>query len=250
MNMNVLKIFSLLVLSISSLNSQNAIIGFAGSYSYQIPMLDLGNKYTNNSNIGLGFLFKAKSNWTAEVGGQFMFGSDYIDREQLGTMVTNGFVIGDIYQPEVPIIEGRGGHFCFEVGKIINLSKKNKNSGLHVKAGLGYLFYEALVKADPNKIPQISGNYLAGYNRLETGLSMSGYIGYTLFSDDRFVNGSIGLQSIYFNSSYLNNWDYAQNKSLEGFNFSNMLIGPKLSMVVILKKFEKSQGVKDGFFYN
>ncbi|MFY7861068.1 MAG: hypothetical protein ACOVP5_02495, partial [Chitinophagales bacterium] len=112
------------------------------------------------------------------------------------------------------------------------------------------LFYEALVKADPNRIPQISGNYLAGYNRLETGLSMGGYIGYTLFSNDRFVNGSIGIQTIYFNSTYLNNWDYAQNRSLEGLSFSNILIGPKLSMVVILKKFEKAQGVKDEFFYN
>lgn len=237
-------------ISMVRLEAQDAIFGLNFSYNYQIPFGDLADKYSNNSNFGGHLIYKHNKNWTAELGGDFLFGSDYKDLNFLGSMVTDGFVIGNNLQPEVPQVEGRGGHFYGMIGKIFPLSKENLNSGLHAKLGLGYLFYNALVRSDPVTMPQISGNYLAGYNRLEAGISLNGYLGYTIFSKEGFINGSAGIQVTNTNTSYLNNWDYAKNESTEGKTFSNWLLGPKLTMTLILKRFTVTQTGKDGYFYN
>lgn len=246
----------ILIFGGSSLKGQSTIVGISPHFMLQYPMGDLSNKFTSNSNFGVSLNLKLKNNWTIGVEGQYLFGSDYNDLTLLGNAVTSGgFVIGkDLgstdYTIETPSIEGRGGNFFVEGGKIIPISKNNKNSGIHIKAGIGAIYYKTTVFIDDLLAKQISGDYGIGYNRQESGISFNFFTGYTFYSENRFLNGSIGLQYIYFNSTYSNGFDYANNKTLEGNSFSNFLIGPKASLTIILKSFEqKGKGV-DGYFYN
>lgn len=239
------------IISISQLSSQDMKIAFAASYMYQVPMGDLSDQYGNNSNVGGNLNIKFPSNWTLGMEGQILFGSTYKDMRFLGNMVnSDGFIIGTNFSPEIPEVQGRGGNFFLEAGKIFPTSKENKNSGIHVKAGLGYLFYSALVIADQRMITQISGEYSDGYNRLQSGLSYNSYLGYTFYSKNKLINGSLGLQMTYANMKYEGNIDFATGKPLDKSGFSNILIGPKLSFYLILKTINKTEAKTDGYYYN
>jgi hypothetical protein len=237
---------------------QTAVIGFSPHYMYQLPFGDIEKKFTANSNVGGSIHLKLKNNWTFGIEGQYIFASNYKDLSLIGSATTDGgFVIGkdlgsgyDGYTIETPAIEGRGANFFVEFGKLFPLMKHNRDCGLHLKAGLGTIYYKATITIDDLLAKQISDNYSAGYNRQESGISYNFYTGYTFYGESRFLNGSIGIQYTYFNSSYSNTYDYAYNRSLQGFSFSNFLIGPKASMTIILKSFDKKDDSKDGYYYN
>lgn len=240
----------LLLASSLSLIGQSTIIGVSPHYSYQVPFGDLSAKFSNNSNIGVNVNIKLKSNWTISAEGQFIFGSDYKDLTILGYMVTSGgFIIGKDQSIETPAFEGRGGNFFAEMGRIFPLSGKNPNCGVHIKAGVGYMYYKATSNADDLVVLQLSKNYIDGYNRMESGLSINLYGGYTFYGENRFVNGSIGLQLIYFNSKYSSLQTYAFPNPMPNSSFSNFLLGPKVSMTIILKEF-KGKTTGDEYFYN
>lgn len=231
--------------------SQETFFGGTAHYMYQLPVGDIANHYGSNSNAGFNLNVKLHNNITIGLEGQFMFGSKYRGDSLLGDMVTsNAFIIGSNYTIETPELEGRGGNFFAEVGKIFPLNQKNKNSGLHIKGGIGYLFYSVYTAANVQSITQLGGDYANGYNRLESGWSLNSFIGYTLYSKNKLINGSIGLQAIYTNTKFLGVHDYAKAAPPDRSTRSSLFIGPKLSVTVVLKRFMKQDPTSDGFFYN
>lgn len=230
---------------------QDTKIAFSAHYTYQFPMGDLSKFYGNNSNIGGNLNIKFVNNFTLGVEGQFLFASQYKDLSLLGNMVTSdGFIIGKNESIETPQVEGRGGNFFVEVGKIFPLNKSNLNSGLHVKAGLGYIFYSAYVNVDPNVVTQLKDNYPNGYSRLQSGMSVNTFVGYTLYGKDKLINGSAGLQLTYASMKYDGNIDYATSLPIDKTSFSNFLLGPKISFSLLLKTIKKQDPKSDGYFYN
>lgn len=230
--------------------AQYGIVALTGGYTYQFPFGDLGDNYTNNSNISAGLTYKLKSNWIFGLEGQFLFGSDVSNRFALGSMInSNGFIIGDNTSLVVPEMEGRGGNIFAEVGKIFPTSEENKNSGIALKLGLGYFYYHTSITTD-EIVPQLLEDYYAGYTRAQGGLSFVPYVGYIFYGKKKMFNAQIGIQGVYSQSNYLNKWDFVNNQSLENETNSNILIGPKVGMAVILKTFQKLITDNDGYFYN
>lgn len=207
--------------------------------------------YGNNSNVGANFNIKLANNFTFGLEGQFIFGSKYNDLTLMGNIVTsNGFIIGKDQSIEVPDVQGRGLNCFAEIGKIFPLNKKNINSGIHFKAGLGYMYYSAYVVADPTMITQMTSSYADGYNRLQSGLSFNTFFGYTLYSNDKLLNCSGGLQMTYAGLKYDGSIDFATNKPYDKSSTSCILIGPKVCFSLILKTIKKSEPKGDGYFYN
>jgi len=231
--------------------AQETIIGATAHYMYQFPLGDIATQYGSNSNAGFGLNIKLVNNFTLGIEGQFMFSGKYNDYTILGSMTTSGgFIIGENNILELPELESRGGNFFAEVGKIFPLNSKNKNSGLHIKAGLGYLFYSVYTNADVVSITQLSGEYMKGYNRLESGMSAQCFLGYTIYSNSRLLNGSIGLQAIYANTKYQGIVDYASGVAPDASTRSSLFIGPKIAITIALKRFQKKDPKADGYFYN
>jgi len=239
------------LLSVKFMASQETFFGGTAHYMYQVLSGDKSQQYGSNSNLGFNLNVKLRNNITLGMEGQFLFGSQYKDLGVLGNMVTSGgFIIGEDNSIETPELEGRGGNFFVEVGKIFPLNNKNKNSGLHIKGGLGYLFYSAYNTADVRSVTQLSGEYFNGYNRLESGLSVNSFLGYTLYSKSKLVNGSIGLQMIYSTTKFQGALDYSTGLVHDQSARSSFFIGPKIGMTVVLKRFMKQDPKSDGYFYN
>jgi hypothetical protein len=250
--MRIKSILVLLMLANMKADAQDTKIAFTAHYLYQIPMGDLSQYYGNNSNVGANVNIKLTNNFTFGLEGQYLFGSRYKDFSLLGSMVTaDGFIIGKNQSIEVPEIEGRGGNFFAEIGKIFPLSNKNKNSGIHAKFGLGYMFYTAYTNSDVSIVTQLQGNYSSGYNRHQSGLSFNSFIGYTFYGSDKLINGSAGIQMTYASMKYDGTVDFASGQSNEGKpSFGNILIGPKISFSILLKTIKRVDPKADGYFYN
>lgn len=246
-------LFAFIIISISNIGfAQEAKIAFTPHYAYQMPMGGISDYYGNNSNVGANLNVKLANNFTFGLEGQFLFGSQYKDLTLLGNIVTsNGFIIGNNQSIEIPDVQGRGLNCFAEVGKIFPLNKTNLNSGIHIKAGLGYMYYSAYVVADPVVITQISSEYADGYSRLQSGLSFNSFLGYTLYSKDKFFNCSGGLQITYAGLKHDGTIDFATNTPYDkSSSTSCFLIGPKVCFSLILKTFKKSEPKGDGYFYN
>jgi hypothetical protein len=242
-------IFLLLITFLT--NAQETFIGGTAHYMYQIPLGNIASQYGSNSNAGFNLNIKLANNITLGMEGQFMFGSQYNDMSVLGTLVTtNGFIIGENNIIEIPALEGRGGNFFAEMGKIFPLNKKNKNSGLHIKGGIGYIFYSVFTDADVQSITQLRGDYANGYNRLESGWGINSFFGYTLYSKNKMINGSIGLQAIFSSTKFQGVYDYATSAPPSQSSRSTIFIGPKLGVTVVFKRFIKQDPNSDGYFYN
>ena len=241
----------IIVLNISLLDAQETFFGGTAHYMYHLPFGGISQQYGANSNVGFNFNIKLANNITLGAEGQFMFGSQYKDFTVLGNMVTSGgFIIGGGNSIETLELEGRGGNFFVEVGKIFPLNTKNKNNGLHIKGGVGYLFYSVYNTADVRSVTQLSGEYFNGYNRLESGLSINSFFGYTLYSKSKLVNGSIGIQMIYTSTKFQGVIDYSTGMSPDQSSRASFFVGPKIGMTIVLKRFMKQDPKSDGYFYN
>jgi hypothetical protein len=244
-------VFLLLFFATLNSSAQETIIGATMHYMYQLPTGSIATQYGSNSNAGFGLNIKLVNNFTFGAEGQFMFASKYNDVSVLGSMVTSGgFIIGENNTIEIPELEGRGGNFFLEAGKIFPLGTKNLNSGLHIKAGVGYLFYSVYNNADVSSVTQLGGEYFNGYNRLESGWSLQSFIGYTLYSNSRLLNGSIGVQTIYTSTSFKGTADYATSLNPDQSGRNSLFIGPKIALTIALKRFQKKDPKGDGYFYN
>jgi hypothetical protein len=82
-------------------------------------------------------------------------------------------------------------------GKIIPLGKKpNRNSGLLVTLGLGYIQHRISIDVRGDLTPQASGEYTKGYDRLTDGVAISQFVGYMFLGNNRKVNFMVGLEAM------------------------------------------------------
>ncbi len=226
-----------------------AIIMFSPSFSFQYPMGDNSSLYGVHSKADMHISIKTKSNWTFGVGGGFGFGASPKDFTLLGDMVSNGFVIGKNASIEQPALEGRIGTFNIEVGKIIPIFPKSKISGLHIKAGIGYLSQKTITTIDGNIVPQLNDNYAGLYNQSMAGLSLSQFIGYTYFARDKLINITFGLEHTIALVKSLNAWDVKKNESIADKKATYRYFGPKFTFTIPLYIKDKKYYEKT-YFYN
>jgi hypothetical protein len=174
------------------------------TYSYQWPGGDLAVLFGSNSSIGGGFLYKTKSNWLIGAEGNFLFGGDVkISPTLLSGIASNeGYIIdpngffADVYYYE------RGYSFFAKFGKLIPVLNPNPNSGITLMAGAGYLQDKIRIHTSGNDVPQVSGDYAKGYDRLNGGFALNGSLGYTYLGNTRMLNFYLGFE---FTQSWTNN---------------------------------------------
>ena len=157
------------------------------NFSVQFPFGKgyLASTFNFNYCVGLDLSMKLKSNWTIDVGFNYMFGSKTIKNAEdiLGDMViitNNGGVIfnGAGNNAVVLNYEGRYWYFGASIGKIIPFNRW-KNSGFWIKCGAGY-FGHKIHFTDPNNFfPQIDQkSYRLGYDQRSSGVALTQFFGY------------------------------------------------------------------------
>lgn len=176
-------VFFIVVVSNAQINVRDSVVAafvpFV-AYSYQFSGGDISNRYGDNSTIGVGLKYKTSKNFVFSVDGNFIFGSDIKNVDSILWMVTTeeGFIIDGNGTYALYALYERGYNINFSVGKVFPIFNSNKNSGLLVTAGFGYLLHRMKIDNQHRTAPQISDDYALGYDMLTGGLSLNQFIGW------------------------------------------------------------------------
>ena len=166
------------------------------SISIQYAGGDFADRFENNFTAGLGFGIKTTKNWIFSVNGHFMFGNNVKNPEGLlNSLITADNKIlnqtGNFAQ--LSILQ-RGFYVLGEGEKLFNQLGVNKNSGLSLSLGAGFINHWILFKNAGEDSPQILEDYRKGYDRYSGGFLLKQSIGYTYLSSNHRINFKISFE--------------------------------------------------------
>ena len=147
------------------------------TFAYQFPGSDLAKRFGNNLNTGVVFKWKFRNNWILGVGGDFLFGDDVKENNILDKYKTaDGNIINGGGQYSTVLLSERGLKLELCGGKIFPALGPNKNSGLMTTLGIGMLQHKIRIDTPESSIPYLEDEYIKGYDRLSTGLSLTEFL--------------------------------------------------------------------------
>jgi len=160
----------------------------------QYPGGDLVSRYGPNTSIGLELLYKTTTNWLFGAGGHFMFGNFVKETGVLDALKgSTGEIIDQNGQFAVVGMDQRGMYLGASVGKTIPINRNNRNSGIYISLGGGFLSHRIRIYSS-NTVPQLSDIYLKGYDRYTFGPATTEFIGYRFLDPRKRINFSVGLE--------------------------------------------------------
>lgn len=136
-------------------------------------------------------MFKAKSNWTFGIEYGHIWWNEVKNGDSIlkHILTEDGQIIdiGGLYA--VFDLFGRGFTITGQVGKLIPVLSHNDNSGILLKAGIGYMQHWVRIQVkEQESVPWLSGDYVKGYDRLSSGLTLNQFIGYSYIGNSRVWN--------------------------------------------------------------
>lgn len=215
------------------------------NYAYQIPKGDLQERFSSNHNIGFDFRVKLKSNWVLGLGGNFIFGGHVKETSIIKNYIdSRGGIIGQSGTYSNFNLSQRGFSFQATFGKVFPVIGPNRNSGIQVLIGMGYLEHKILLKEETGDAPVLKGDYARGIDRYTNGLLLTQFIGYRYFSNKRLLNFYIGLELTQGFTKNRRPINFDEGKK-DDKNRVDILFGPRIGFSIpIYKKPPKE------FYYN
>lgn len=217
-----------------------------GFYGYQWPGGDMADRFGPNSTIGPGFMWKTSSNLLFGVEYNYLFGNNVKDGEELfkGIMTPEGDVISSDGTPAVIALYERGHIIGARVGKLIPVSKTDKNSGFFFTAGFGYISDKIRIEVQNQSAPQLYGDYKRGYDRLSGGFMLSQAVGYMFFGQNHLMNFTFSVEVFEAWTKPYREYYFDTMAPPEERTF-DFLIGPKIAWMIPLRK----RTVNEFFYY-
>jgi hypothetical protein len=164
------------------------------SYGFYTPGGDLSKRFGENSAIGVSGHYKLKSNWLFGLESNILFGRLVYEPDMLKNLQSDN---GEIFDEQSRIAEvilfERGYILTANAGRLFPIKALNPNSGILVKAGIGFMQHKIRIEHQNHRIPQLEGDYIKGYDRLTNGLSFNQFIGLLNMSNSKLANFYIGL---------------------------------------------------------
>jgi len=188
---------------------------------------DLKERYGYFNHVGATIGYKFPNNWYMGVSGNFLFGNQIhlrhsdlfghlMDKDGLITAATGG--------PATIVTFSRGIHVNIEIGKVLHRFGHNKNSGLWLKFGTGYLNHRIRIESNEDLVPLLEKDYRKGYDRYTAGLNTSQFVGYLFLSNRGFLN---------FYAGFFMQEGFTQNKRKVFFDRPDHSVSTKIRMDVL-----------------
>jgi hypothetical protein len=209
------------------------------SYAFQLPEGDLKDRFGFNSSTGVHFLNKTKNNWIWGADWTFTFSPQSQVKESISLFdsinTSNGNVVDANGEYATLLFYERGWTSSIKFGKLFPVFGQNKNSGICLITGLGYMQHRIRIEDKFNRTPQLTKDYRKGYDRLSSGLMISQFVGYLFLGNNRLLNFFAGFEVM-----------AGFTKNRRSFNFDTMeqdtrqrldiYFGPRLGFIIPLYK--------------
>jgi hypothetical protein len=157
---------------------------------------DLADRYGFLNHVGLMTGFKTKKNYFFGLNSYFLFGNE-VRLTGVFDHLTDAYgnitdINGDI---AALVVFPRGFSSNLTIGKILPFLNVNKNSGVFIHGGVGFLLHKMKIETNEQVVPQLELDYKKGYDRLTTGINFHYFIGYNFMATERgfhFYGGLYG----------------------------------------------------------
>lgn len=161
--------------------------------SFHLPGADLLKRFGPSFMIELGVERKLPNYLLWDISGGYIFGNTMNETGILKNISTSsGGLINESGIFGVYSLFERGFTVTGNIGKLFPYGP-NPNSGFVIKGGAGFLQHKIRIESNKSFIPQITGDYRKGYDRLSNGMTLHQTFGYQYLSDNRMVNVFFGL---------------------------------------------------------
>ena len=167
---------------------------FSFSYAHQFPSGELKKRFGSNSSIGFSGGYKFKSNWIIELSADFIFGTNVKDTSIVDHLQNNqNWIINQLGEEGVILVQQRGQIFSLKTSKLFDVIGPNRNSGILIRLGAGWIRHKIRLDNQYNRIPQLNQSNLIYYDRLCSGIQLSQFVGYQHMSNNRLKNFYVGV---------------------------------------------------------
>lgn len=202
------------------------------SYSFQNPGADLNNRYGWNNTTGLGLDYLSGENWIFGVQLDYLYGTR-VKEDVLSTLRNeDGDIIGNNRSIANIRLTQRGWNANALVGKLIPFRKEDRLFGIRATAGIGILQHKIRIQQDPaSLVPQTTGDYRTGYDRMSNGLAFTEFIGIQKVSKSKKINFIFGLEMVQGFTQNRRDWNYDQRFKDEN-KYFDFLIGGKFAWTI------------------
>ncbi len=164
---------------------------------------DLADRFGLLNHLGMFAGYKTNKNWVFGVDGSFIFGNDVKVEGLFDHLLDSKGNITDINGDIASVrVAARGFHVNGNVGKIIPVLSPNKNSGIYLSLGAGYVAHKLRIETQDHVVPQIELDYRKGYDRLTSGLNIQEFVGYSFMANHgvfNFYGGFYAQQGFTYN---------------------------------------------------
>jgi hypothetical protein len=165
------------------------------SYNALFPVGELSKRFGFSSSIGLNISYKMKKNWLIGVEGAYIWSRIVKENGILDSITTyaTGQIIGNdgsLYNVPMQL---SGFEVALRVGKLIPTSSKHPNSGVLIEVAPGFIEHKIWMNVNSTNLPQLSSDYLKGYDRLTNGPMINGFLGYLYLERHKFISLKAGL---------------------------------------------------------
>lgn len=195
-------------------NVRDSIVssGFiAADYGFNLPGGDLYSRFGANSTIGTYAGFKSRKNNFYCLEWNYVFGGVVKEDGMLDSIATSDGYLIDVEGKlsDIRIFE-RGFTLHAQYGRLFPIKEisPNRNTGILVTLGIGMMQHKIRIYDNGGRSPQLTGDYLKGYDRLTSGVSFSQFVGYWYMSNSRFVNFYFGFEIYEGLTKSRRSWDF------------------------------------------
>lgn len=202
------------------------------SFSFQTPMGDNADRYGWNNSAGVGLDYLSSKNFIIGANTDYLFGTRVKEDVLANIRNSDGQIIGNNRAISNIKLTQRGWNSNIYFGKLFPVSKKDYRSGIRVTLGGGFLQHKIRIQQDPQSlVPQTTGEYRKGYDRLSNGFSLRQFIGYQKVSVDKRINFIFGAELIQGFTQNQRAWDFDLQAKDEG-KYFDFLLGGKFSWTI------------------
>jgi hypothetical protein len=223
--------FSFAQKSESTVEYDNALL-ITPTYTLQIPAAEMAHRFGIVNSFGMAIDYKFGKNWMIGVESNFLFGRKVKEDGILkDVLAENGMVITTPGELDNIDLSMRGTTSRLNIGKIFRFSDAKPNNGLLLKFGVGYMMHKIIIDSKKDIVPQLSGEYLKGYDRMTHGLALSQFIGLIKLERSKLINLYAGIELMQGITKNTRNWDFYQGRKMDETRFEFM-IGVKIGWMI------------------
>lgn len=214
-------------------------------YGFAFPAADLADRFDYGFEAGLGVDYMLENNFLFGVQGGIVFGSQVKEDVISSLRTPAGSIIGNNRLYASVQLRMRGLNASAHVGKLFGILKDNPRSGIRATFGMGLFQHRVRIQEDPESfVPQLSGDYKKGYDRLSNGLSLTQFIGYQHLSTNGLLNLTFGFEFVEAFTQSRRDINFDTMSADTSMRF-DMLIGMKLGYTL---PFYSGKGDGDVFY--